>query len=342
MINNRFQLGKLLGKGSFASVYQGLDTECQTQVAVKKTPKRFRSIFKIESQVLTQLSGKSGFPKLISQGESNDSFYVVMNLLGSTLTSRINSEVYSTVDICDMIQQLLKILKTLHSSSYLHKDIKPENILTGLKNHKKYHLVDFGLAKKYIDQSNNFHMLIKNDLEFKGNLIFCSNNVLTGVEASRRDDVISVFLIAVLVARRGLPWTKDTQSVETMIRSRSKVGLGELMKGVPCEIVEGYSYCLSLGFYQQPDYSYLIQLIGQCKNFYLQERTEIISVRSKKLKKKIERISIVRSKSEVNEVEEYFGACSTIKVEAPDFSKTLRKQLNLMRKADQEETLIKF
>jgi hypothetical protein len=183
-------------------------------------------------------------------------------------------------------------------------------------------------------------MMIKNDLEFKGNLIFCSNNVLTGIEASRRDDVVSVLLIAILIARRGLPWTKDTQSVETMIKSRSKVGLAELMKGVPYEIAECYSYCLSLGFYQEPDYKYLIQLIGRCKNFYLQERTEVITVRTKKIKKKIERISVVRSKSEVNGVEEYFGACSTIKVEAPDFSKTLRKQLNQLRKIDQEETLI--
>lgn len=342
MINNRFQPGSLLGKGSFASVFQGLDTHSQFPVAIKQTSKRFRMFFKVESQVLTQLSGKSGFPKLIWQGESNDSYYFVMNLLGPTLTQKIKTEVYSTVDICDMVQQIIKSLKKLHGKSYLHKDIKPENILTGLKNDKKYHLVDFGLAKKYIDLSNNFHMLMRNDAEFKGNLIFCSNNVLAGIEASRRDDVTSVLLIGILMARGGLPWTKDTQSVEMMIKSRSMVGLEDLMKGVPYELTQCYSYCLSLGFYQKPDYKYMIQLLGQCKNFYLQDRTEVIMVRSKKHKKKTARISIIRSKTEVNGIIEYPGACSTIKVQAPDFSNTLRKQINQMRKIDQEETLIDF
>ena len=144
------------------------------------------------------------------------------------------------------------------------------------------------------------------------------------------------------MARGGLPWTKDTQSVEMMIKSRSMVGLEDLMKGVPYELTQCYSYCLSLGFYQKPDYKYMIQLLGQCKNFYLQDRTEVIMVRSKKHKKKTARISIIRSKTEVNGIIEYPGACSTIKVQAPDFSNTLRKQINQMRKIDQEETLIDF
>ena len=328
MISNRFQPGNLLGKGSFASVYQGVDTQTQFPVAIKQTSKRFRMLFKIELQVLTQLSGKSGFPKLICQGP--------------TLTHKIKNEDYSTVDICDMVQQLIKILKKLHGKSYLHKDIKPENVLTGLKNNKKYHLVDFGLAKKYIDLSNNFHMLMRNNAKFKGNLIFCSNNVLAGIEASRRDDVTSVLLIAILMARRGLPWTKDTLSVEMMIKSRSVVGLEELMRGVPYELAQYYSYSLSLGFYQKPDYKYMIQLLGQCKNFCLQERTEVIMVRSKKHKRKTVKISMTRSKTEVDGIDEYTGTCSTIKVQAPDFSNTLRKQINQMKKTGQEETLIDY
>jgi serine/threonine protein kinase len=339
MIGCRFLIENLIGQGSFASVYQGTDSKTGSPVAIKQCSKRFKSLFKLECEVLSQLSGKPGFPKLLWQGESEDSFFIVMKLLGAPLSRKVTSDFYTTVDTCNFAQQLLKILEKLHESCFLHKDIKPENIVTGRKNDKKFHLIDFGLAKKYFDKSNNFHMMQKTGVHFKGNLIFCSDNVLTGIEASRRDDVISVLLICICMARRGLPWSRDTQSVESMVTKRQAVSFASLVKGVPFEISQCYEYALSLGFYQKPDYLYMINLLAQCKNFYLQDRTEEIRVRSKKVKKGIKRVSVLRCKTQVQGVDQLLSACSTIKMQAPDFSNDLRKKINLMRRVDREETL---
>lgn len=48
---------------------------------------------------------------------------------------------------------MINCLKIIHSLGYIHRDIKPDNFLMDTQNHLKVYLIDFGLAKKYIDES---------------------------------------------------------------------------------------------------------------------------------------------------------------------------------------------
>jgi serine/threonine protein kinase len=52
---------------------------------------------------------------------------------------------------------MISNLEALHKSGFIHCDIKPENILLGSKNRYKLEssqivLIDFGLAKSYLDE----------------------------------------------------------------------------------------------------------------------------------------------------------------------------------------------
>ena len=47
--------------------------------------------------------------------------------------------------------QLIDRIEFMHSRHFLHRDMKPDNLLLGiLKNQHIVYLVDMGLAKKYI------------------------------------------------------------------------------------------------------------------------------------------------------------------------------------------------
>lgn len=47
-------------------------------------------------------------------------------------------------------------VQTLHNRNLIHRDIKPENFVIGYgSNFNSIHLIDFGLAKYYIDSEGN-------------------------------------------------------------------------------------------------------------------------------------------------------------------------------------------
>lgn len=127
--------------------------------------------------------------------------------------------------------QLLLLLEKLHSIGYLHRDIKPQNILVGeykkVDTWKKIKLIDFGLCIPYTKDANLLRAPL-NDSEHvlpgycqaDGNAFFASLNADKNKQLSRRDDLISLGYFLIYLAN-GIPpffFNREGESSQEILR----------------------------------------------------------------------------------------------------------------------------
>lgn len=130
----------LLGRGGFAEVYRGEDADGKP-VAIKMLHRldvKARMRFELESRILLKVGGHPNLPQLVSFGSCGERPYMVMELLkGCELPNRDRK-------VAAFLQKVISAVQALHKHGYLHRDIKPQNIL--MRDDGEPVLVDFGLA----------------------------------------------------------------------------------------------------------------------------------------------------------------------------------------------------
>ena len=77
------------------------------------------------------------------------------------------------------------------------------------KNAGEIYIIDFGLAKRYVNPRNDEHIQFKKATHFTGNWNFSSINTLKGNSISRRDDLESIGYILIFFLKGNLPWYKN-------------------------------------------------------------------------------------------------------------------------------------
>ncbi|CAD8174344.1 unnamed protein product [Paramecium pentaurelia] len=152
--HNDFKVLKMIGKGSFASVYLAERNSDSVQYAVKAFSKlyingqfRGREGLENEIRVMRRLNQDS-ILRLHEVHETQNSIYFVLDLLeGGELFSRFQNTIYSAQRIQQLMYNLIKALFHMHSKKCMHRDLKPENLLLKSKdNDTDIVIADFGLA----------------------------------------------------------------------------------------------------------------------------------------------------------------------------------------------------
>lgn len=134
---------EVVGKGAFSTVYRA--TVEGKEVAMKVCKRKFKASFLAEIELLNKVGHDSdhllkGFAYF--WGKIN--FYIVTNLVKNCVT--LKGAVLKTFeDKLSVLKQLTSACYHLHTCSFAHLDIKPDNILVE-KETLKVTLIDYGLS----------------------------------------------------------------------------------------------------------------------------------------------------------------------------------------------------
>jgi len=148
VIDGRYVVDELLGRGGMAEVYRARDTETERCVALKvlrgvepHDARRFRS----EVDVLARLD-HPGLVKLCGSGTHDGVPYLVLDLAeGPTLAHELAAGPLPEERAVAVAQEVAEALAHAHRIGVVHRDVKPSNILCDEHGHAR--LADFGIAR---------------------------------------------------------------------------------------------------------------------------------------------------------------------------------------------------
>lgn len=271
-VGKKYRLGRKIGSGSFGDIYLGTNMTTGEEVAIKlESVKTKHPQLLYESKIYRILHGGLGIPNVRWYGIEGDYNVMVLDLLGPSLEDLFNycGRRFQLKTVLMLADQLLSRLEYVHTKSFIHRDVKPDNFLIGLgKRQSVIHIIDFGLAKKYRDPRSHQHIPYRENKNLTGTARYASINTHIGIEQSRRDDLESLGYVLMYFIRGSLPWqglkaNTKKQKYERIMDRKMSTSTEQLCKGYATEFRSYFEYCRSLRFEDRPDYAYLKRLFKE-------------------------------------------------------------------------------
>jgi serine/threonine protein kinase len=145
-----YRLSRLLGKGGFAEVYLGEHVYLKTPAAIKLLQAKVANeedlqAFLTEAQTIAQLVHPH-IVRVLDFGVDGETPFLVMDYaMGGTLRQRHpRGTQLPLTTIVSYIKQVAEALQYAHEEKFIHRDVKPENMLVGRRD--TVLLSDFGIA----------------------------------------------------------------------------------------------------------------------------------------------------------------------------------------------------
>ncbi|PSC67566.1 hypothetical protein C2E20_8775 [Micractinium conductrix] len=223
----RWQVERKIGEGQFSGVYAVLDLRTQQQRAIKIEKRADVRTVRQEYRVLKRLAA-AGCKQAVRVHEGGEMahkggrFFMVMDLLGTNLSTVRRGVWGGAVELTDakvIGATMLKALEGAHAAGYIHRDVKPANFVMNPPDapspaYACWTLVDFGLARQYVDDASRGHLAPRAEAAFRGSTTYASVNCHNHEDQSRRDDLWGWFYCLAELIEGTLPWRGDREAAQ--------------------------------------------------------------------------------------------------------------------------------
>ncbi|PRP81864.1 hypothetical protein PROFUN_08728 [Planoprotostelium fungivorum] len=247
-VADRYEIGRLIGKGAYGKVKEIYDVKAKKLYAVKiLTPSKLRNIPGGEGSILREISimrgidhkNCIGFIDYWTEDSAKKKCYLVLEYVGGgSLQDLLNTKMtLPTYQVRKLFSELIRALKHIHTQGIVHRDVKPDNIMLTDKGHLK--LSDFGIADFFSGQEDEENPRKR----CHGSPAFQAPEVTAGHPPDPSGDVWSAGVVLYQMAFKKYPFIVDTKgSVKTMmdglcrcqfsIPPETEPELANLMKGI--------------------------------------------------------------------------------------------------------------
>jgi serine/threonine protein kinase len=201
MMNEYFDVEKLLGQGSYGVVLGVYDKLLKRHAALKIIKKDKLQMNEI---MLLKSTDHPNIIKLYSVHKNSNYYFLVMELLeGGSLKQKV-VERYNNVktdvlfkesEVAVILKGVLSGLNYMHNNRIVHRDIKPENIMFGRKDDlSSVKIVDFGLSNIVEDTKDD---------TTAGTVVYMPPELIMGYKSCHKVDIWACGFILFLLCSGG-------------------------------------------------------------------------------------------------------------------------------------------
>jgi serine/threonine protein kinase len=232
MVDSKYRLERLIGKGGMGAVYEATDLRLNRTVALKAMlGKSFGDASALRRFAReAQLSARLDHPNIVRVYDFGElhggGAYLVMEYVqGTTWREELGYlGTFPPALAADLIEQTLSGLEAAHRARIVHRDLKPENILIAAPAPDQPLLIkilDFGLAKSraldFADPKSHTQMGM-----VMGTLGYMSPEQFHGEEVDERTDIyaVGVMTLETLTGPLGKPGYDFHQQLAALLDAR--------------------------------------------------------------------------------------------------------------------------
>lgn len=225
VIESRYRLENLIGKGGMGAVYMATDLRIARKVAIKLLlgnlfgEQMALRRFKREAKAVAKLNHRNIIAihdyGSLTTGDSEGAFMVMELAKGKSMRSELKKSGQLNPEIAGAwFEQILDGIGEAHRGGIIHRDLKPENVLIIREDNEEpfVKILDFGLAKvkQQETQTESSSDFLTTPGTVMGTYFYMSPEQIEGRETDERSDFYSIGVMVIEALTGERPFTGRT------------------------------------------------------------------------------------------------------------------------------------